>query len=846
MPIEQKAINLQDILRLTPYVPGLNYGLSEDDFLSIPLYTDTSFENRIDFLNTKLKILRQSESSEKIESEIKATTEELSVLNSQKDEKVKFERYISGELPAINKPMYIRGYSGSGKSTYLGKLLYDMKKNNHIVVKFDLVNSKGKNFIWFFEKKWENLNFHDFALAKLLSLTLHNISIKLCKSNDMTEKDYVNALKSFNKFLQTLVSSEFETIKIVINDFIQNASKTYNDDEILYLRVELYNQLYEVFFKIFKLNNLEKHIKNRAEAKIRVKSSVELSLEFLFLLFWKEHLSNINVNPNKKFIFAVDSLEHFIDGDRLYDTDVTDIIELFRHFMDSQEDAALRWFNVSFRENFKIIISYRDTTIKMLKIQQQESDEPEYEVIVNDWFLPDQIVKNRFNYFNDKIYEKDSRSAIECILADDVSQSGLYLKLTSMHNQNKRRLFEYLTDIIKNDNRETKEYLSLYNKAKEATDRSMREVYISASRSFLIGMLFYKIKEKGFFNEIATCVDDRSKVGNYYARKILTFLHTHQNDSNAKTEDELYCSFYTLLKGAFQNGNQKILDSEINDIAHVLKAMDESDKRKTHWCQLVVIKYNDEKLDFNKFKKTIAKIYREQDTDTQKFGVKITDAGRFFLSKLSDFEYFSVRYYPQYKPLFHSDNFMNNNCLKIISTIRKKALLCIDAIIENDDRFFRAHNSNKVDYSIMYSSSAEHKGYLYSTASGNREITHPESIINNHINYLDFYRHYILDSELSNEQKETISRSILDNIEEYINKLQELLDKKSCIHGKVWWYITEGKDPDWFYCPQSQVKKDNTEEEYKYLYFFKAGLEAAKENPLDKNIYIRKNKLTKA
>lgn len=842
---KETSMTLQDALRLTPYVDGRHYGVTEEEFLNSGLYCDTYFEARIEEIKKQLELIKKA-SEEEYWTVSDDYLWELKELEKQNKEKQKFEDRIEQGYQYVEpRLMYIRGYSGSGKSTYLGKLLYTFKSKHNLVLKIDLVTSSGKDKVMLFDssEKWYNAYFRKLAIAKLLSLVLVEIVKRLEKPKEMTEKQYIAFVKEWVDFFDTIETEEFENIKDQFLWFVRETENLDNDQDIAPIRKQLYKKLYESLCKLFKLYLIEEvrgnYNENIDPIKAKVEYSTDSALDFLFLLLWKEQINNRKLYPDSKYIVAIDSLEHFIDKDKVFDSDITDVHNLLTQFIYAQKQNALDRFNLPFYDNFRIIVACRDTTAQMFNFTAENNDADSYTVNVSDWFLPIEIAQLRINYFNKKIQDDISKEAILKILGDDASLYGLYTKLSTMHNQNKRRMFDYLTDVIEANNK-TKEYLMLRQKFEQynqAGDVDLRELYQHASRNFIIGLLFAEIQNVGFFDRISLAPGDNAP-GLYYARRILTFLNAQQSSYVDTDGVGNFVSFYSLLNGAFQEPGTHLSRSEISKIAGVISEMDNSDKEKTHWCQLVVVKFNEENYDKTLLTEKMCEIYESRSTDTRNYGLKITNAGRFLLRKMADFEYFSVRCTPpqNYKPLFsgaaddiHAMAFRPQTIVRV----KKRAFECIDKIVDEDNKFFVAPHPREIDYSLMYSDTGNN-GYLYTTIKGNRKITHVESIINSHISYLESYRHHQLESsDISDDNKKKRSLFILSVIKEYIDKLRQLLQLKSEVLGNECWYITGPVSPEGYY---SQENKD-------FLYYFDTHWKLAFHEPTNRNIWIRKNKV---
>ncbi|MCM1367696.1 MAG: hypothetical protein NC184_02670 [Roseburia sp.] len=788
-----KQYALQDILKCTPYTSAYtnapSCGLDEYNFMQ-QLYVAPVFEERLEILNRELDELigNKQESNKDAIAEIEMEIQELNNLNALKN---KFEN----DLYTNNDPKirYICGYSGSGKSTYLGHLFLNCRQNKNITHVFDL-SSTDTSSTDILGIRFENLISQE-TLSKLL-FKIVNDTIDIFKKK--ADEDVPTHRKKLNKYVTFYNKNiknnneDYEAFYSCIEEYVNKESEQID-----------YADLYKSFrYSIRNLIVERLNVVNQNITKNALSTLIRYFFSFFIMLKWAE------IPQGKKCFIALDSIEHYIGPDAVYDRDIILVCNIFTNELTQLKEQYESWMGRDvFWKNFSFIIALRDTTAKILPTANDEDNDRE-EINISDWFIPAQIAKKRIEFFAKKGVESANSSiakAIVIALDDDAKYHGKLNRISEMHNQNKRRMNEYLCDVILEQDAE--QYIQLYNEAEKIRQGALNsgkgdnsdskmshylaDVHRRASRDLIVHLLFNGIDNKGYFDDIYV-KGKHPNVGKSYARKILTYISA-KKDKEYSPETENYITIVNLIKGAFQKGNELIDEAELNNIIHVLYNLNKPSKKKTHWCQNVVIKFNSEQFNESKLYDVISYLYYHNEDD-ENYSVKITAAGRFYLNRMSDYEYFICRYIEKSKSLFDGMYLEKDGeefkCLKVIEIIKQQAMSCINEIITQDELFF----SPNLNYAFMYSNGeAEKRGYLYVKNDG-VEVTHVERLIDSHISYLDYYRNYILykyknEGIISKQDCILLSSKILDVMQEYVDKLQDVVDTKKSNNPELVYYI---------------------------------------------------------
>lgn len=776
---ERRFDNLQKALLCTPYVKGFDYGITEEIFLR-DLYCDPDFSNRIKNIEKEIEELNKRDPIVINEEELLDLTKEKNKLQQYSESQQRFEK----ELIDNNwqGARYICGYSGSGKSTYLGYLLNKLKQNHHKVYKIDLATSvKEPNFLC---DGWHNKYFQ-LTLNKFVSVLLQTLDSMIKKETKENEEDYRKRIKKYYSYYNEIYyenerfANFFEIIKLYIDNEICRYERNAKS---------LYKKLAE--HVIEKLNTI--NLGNVDYSDIEKIINSLLGLISLFAMADAAQGDAGKFSIKHKIIIAIDSLEHYIQNDKVFNSDIVRICAIIDEFIANQNNFYRNLIEEDFSSIVKFIVVFRDTTAKMMPNRNAEDNAIE-DLNITEWFLPASIAAKRFNYCISQCKKRDEEKikALETIMSDDCVNHSFFDRLVEMHNYNKRRLFFYIDKAL--DDNAVKHYLDLikeidnYNKLLTASTGISKNHYIkyiqtykNATRSSIIRLLFSEIEKKQYFRNIYVEEENADCMGKSYARRILTYINGQKPDEE-RIEQNNYVSFSQLLTECFNINDSVDPDRVIYNIAKVLYEMSNSNRDNTNWCQLIIIKFNDQEYDQYKLVEKLQSIKNGGEDSTEKYGVKITSAGRFFLTKMADYEYFACRYCRSSAPLFFEDIMSNEKRQKVLNymlEVKRHAFSCIDKVKETDTSICRAPN-NLINYNTLYSAddSLVKKGYLYINKKGN-EITHVQRIIDSHISYLDQYRNHILRAKIGNYEKKEFSIRILQIIKEYIDKLKEIVSEE--------------------------------------------------------------------
>ena len=606
------------------------------------------------------------------------------------DEKSNFENNLSLNY-GVENTFNIIGYCGSGKSIYVGYLMKKFKEENpnNYCIKLDFASiglGRG-NGISFCGKTW-NSPYEARTVTYFINLIMVQLNILLGRMN-LTEKK----LKCYLNFNETRLERTYNQEFSVVFDILKKLDKKNISDS------QYNNEIYSAIINECVDPNNE-----------------DYTAQKLFKLFFILSFSLLSNKSSGKLFIFIDSLEHYLTGVnneliQIYNADINKIATLMNDFLCGIKH--LDYFSNDYQDvlnRIRIIMSCRETSINMLtSYVPNKEDGMNYAINISDWFRVSDILDKRIDYYdrylkNNKNYnflERDTVGiALEYIFQDDCMK-GLYEKLQEMYNHNYRRLIIFLDETLA-EKKLFNDYLWLQKKIDNSFDNS--SYLIRGSRQMIIGGLFRNIAKHGFFEKIKAIGEGENQLGLPYTRRILVYLkRKHPNEDILSNPNGCYVSFSDMLTEAFEKSNgDQIRDTDIEALADVILNLNESKKENNKWCQLVIIRFNNENINRDKLIAILKRARAGEIFLNEDFSLKITDAGRFYLENLKDFEYFAARYATDYKPLFCKENLQKINgeyrCLTLINKVmdrvfsvsgNKEHKACLDYLYQQEKIFLR-------------------------------------------------------------------------------------------------------------------------------------------------------------
>ena len=598
--------------------------------------------------------------------EMKFTEEEINLIIRNTKEAENFEWELAMETPV---PIFVRGYSGFGKTTFIRTRLHKLVVNDSNNVPIIMNLQESRMTVLLFKRTWENTRYRETSF-KLISVLLDLIESVMNKKKDLrsldaeSDNDYRARLKRifiyYDENFQNSPGDYFDAIFNIIKDFI--------DEKLIYNEKNNTNTFcHEMHEAIIVL--ISDAFDTEEIYSDRLRNTINRLLRMISLFLHCE-------NPEARYYLLLDNIEYYIRNDRAYDEDIIFIVGIIRLFTRSVGDF-LKNNGIVFSRHFKMIIAIRDTTYKLMEhTRQQFTDFPvEYIDVSNFYHISDIIDKKRKFFSKNEIVVKHE-NVIELVV-DILKEAGLKSRLPRMYNNNMRRLVDYMIEIISNNMGRVEKIRSLakhstrlYHNGDEVSYNALRHGVRSSIMRLLLDMIHIESRRGSYFERIRSISPNVPGFG--FAHRILEYLYNHSDEYN---EDGDYIGFYTLMKDVFSiHRYDKLQDNVDEVVAEILQVLDDSEI-DTKWCQLALLKFNHSDTDPEALKNEIKRQFKDRRDKTDSYGIKNTSAGRVFVRYISThFEYYACRFYPQSLSLFEMcEPSMHNDVIDLINGVQQEA-----------------------------------------------------------------------------------------------------------------------------------------------------------------------------
>lgn len=692
----------------------------------------------------------------------------------------------------------IKGGTGSGKTTYAHHLKKEFDNLEFIFCDFE----KAKKSISLFEQAYDFKEKFDSNVWKFVSIIAAQISYTLHGGIE----DGFNGNVDF-------IKKVFETYKhyFSINDIYHPVV----DEQDM---IEFFDELGKSYgrgstsFEDFK-RNMKNRLVDKFEEfsrKNQKKEAVTYVCSILIRIF-----RCLNHIYHKKFVCAIDNIEYFLPYDvdhPIQDCELQTILDGISAAISQIRPTIQEWKVLfpSYTTFFGFLLMTRDTTASLVEYRHYDDFAQEREIDITQWFCANDIFERKIQHFKDLLsLLKDNPYfiAFNYVMRDmSPFNWGMHNTICKMYNYNYRRitinLVNALADqppwIIENFN---ECWVDAY---KDNSRHSLRHL----CRKLILRIILDYIQRTKFFGkQILVEIRDASErdkpldnLKSSYARKITTTLY------RSDMEGKEYLTFPQLISSILKYPylEQPSMETQIEHIeylASIIFSMNEPRNPITNWVPLVMLKFDTEQV---YTKENLAaemvkqwKDFLEKKTDMEscftRYGVRITEAGSFFVKILPDFEYFACRFAPQYPALIARENLRactdksgndSYRCLEAINIVKDNAFKCIDEVIKRDDEFFKSVYRPQRAWNRffpLYADKPQYKWIYVPNKNSSSLLPHPLRILNHQIGYLQDYKEYVEvlpDRYFEKPEARTaILNGLVEEIGEYKSKLQEIVSE---------------------------------------------------------------------
>jgi hypothetical protein len=697
----------------------------------------------------------------------------------------------------------LTGYEGTGKTTLLNGLLYDVKKNN-------AKEKKGYNRINFdFNHDVDGLLLlrrticREFGIGvssfnatkKFFVLLLYGFGKTVDKIGHLpNNNDFWNEISVFFNALKEHLGDHYEEMGDKMRDILVNNKDIIKDINSNTNKDKMFQDLKDCFFAGEDYRN----------------NIIPLMKSILYLQLSIAYYEAKNAEqPDNNFkdinlYWTFDNIEHFIIRDEkgypVRDKEIVEIYNRIKSFAGyyMRYMGYMREFTYNgINQQLKIIFVVRNVTNNEIfagsSAQQQTlpnfliSSLPKNQ---DDLLTAKNTIENRYRFFKrlngDSGLKDQGKKTVENILEkvgiiielmkDNEGPTSFGRFIEKMFNYDIRRIVKYLFKVVESDPVSNK-YRKLLNLPEDSylEPREIKRI----QRRTALNLVFSKVLDHdNILSELELITDGEGRLGYSYARQILTYLYNMSVDGKTVT--------FSLFKKDLCGDTMKDHKYHFEHLCKVLYRM--SCYNTFHiWTQLVEIETGKNITNEKELSAQIDDEYKNRETNEST--LKITPAGGFFAFILCDFEYFAIRYMQSLSrneahesdstALFlYNFNTEKRRITDTITKISEKALECIEKAIEFD----------KIQCGGDYSDEGLHRKenyYLWRNipnksrdSSTVTTVTHPQRILDNFITYLDCYRRFvILKNKDDVETCRSFSELIIEKIKVFIGKIKELTEE---------------------------------------------------------------------
>jgi hypothetical protein len=717
---------------------------------------------------------------------------------------------FEGSLKYADSSHYIiRGSPGCGKTTYLHKLMSEMNDT----ITFHLCNMEiPKPAIDFLG---DSIDFTNYRIGN--SSVVKCVSVMFDAMHRILNRD---ATESFTKY-----RARIKLIVDAYNNYFRRGG--YDIDAAFcyfrfltdYLSKPATGKSYQELSSL--LSAYMKDYLSRSITKGGMAETITFAANILIRLF--VCLYKID---GKRQVCVIDNIEYFIplDAEKRLIGD-KDIKEIFDGIHNAISGTNHIMKDKSF---YGFLLCVRNTTVRFFKMEQI-ADQTTPDIDITEWFSSKLILDSKRKYFQDlcaqagnellpdeaKIYDEVYANALGDISRD--AENGLHNLMHLMYDHNHRENFVHATGAIARYSGEENDLVffnEVWKDIKGKTGICSHVKYLC--RKFILRILLdYPQNEHLYFTRIMTDHFKTDEAGKFpesisYARKIATLLCNTPEKDAINSGNDGFLSFprllHTILVGPYTENSPS--ERQIEDIAEIIYLMSMIDIDLTNWNALIEIKFEDKIYTKNNLIRTLKAAWEKckEDPDdpdfdnTNTFGVKITDSGRFFAKIVCDFEYYACRSVSGRPALFARSNLARNKksgqyvCIEIINTVKALAFTCVDQIMDREAAFFKTDENNDGRPGNPYCK-------LYRQEEGNyynrllyKKTAHPLRMLRSHYayltNYLVYIEQYLKEDDFDcPEDRERIACAVKAVMKEYYDKGAEITGKNPGYFNFEPWHV---------------------------------------------------------
>jgi hypothetical protein len=627
--------------------------------------------------------------------------------------------------------VFITGYAGCGKSTFVQKTLAQLTGNYNFSYRYYNYDIGAQ-----FEKSKDNrikLLVLDCFIERIIEIMMSSEKKAVLEKYKLllrkkTIRYLDNSLDIRYSFIETKAFAEAEKI-------LSAPSKV--SDNIDAAGVLLHEQLKE-----FDLNKI---------------LAIDCILRIAEYLCGNQNSSNIYI--------CYDNMDSIEDFDALKKFDKTlvalrqNIDEYIMHSDDIYNDIA--------QPRFVFFVTYRKITaarVDLIEYSERRIDYPEHNryiqyIDISHMYDYTEIVKKRVDYFIKYFSVKSIERFIELKnsldLAHQLTQMDFMKnRFAGLWNNNYRTCSTILHQLILAYPTQLKECINMKN------DGFNPRIYSHYGASAVFLNLICKVfKNNGLWNENRMNLAQLGVVyegintfkGVTLSRMILTFIANSRDDNNHMRP--------VSIKEIFMEFADFYSDKEICECLAGMLARNEQDtwRRPLYYYRNAIMPTENI---FKALKKQCAKHHTGNDINYKYTEFQICECGMIFIEKIvSEYEFFSTRLNVDNKSLYLITE------KEEMERITNDVFHAVGCCCQNMDEFRIQYSTKK---NIRNINNFLDKKINPRTSNRNKPQLHTERIVFSHIAYMNYCRLYYFNLERKNENEEWINTLLVDKILDYL------------------------------------------------------------------------------
>lgn len=631
--------------------------------------------------------------------------------------------------------LFISGFKRSGKTTFIYyalKFINEKRRDNN----FQVITCD-------FEKLYKGKKkqpFRKIFYNKIISFIIDDYTNRQCKI----------IKKAYEVYSTSAESDEFDPIEDI-------------------------NEVTNFFDELFNISTNRTELKTGELKKASYDLLEELDTTQLLCVFTFLHACKKIYCENEsdfKLVILFDNIDDSKDMNYTYE-EVSEFITSYKEFLECGSNffRQLKYENkvkINLNENFNFIFCVRDTTTAKFSHHFIDRSINITHYDISDFVDKSKFAKRKLQFLEKNNIQTNIDRKIIKLVGDIIKSNYFNSNFFPLYNNDYNTAVRELEELIKMNHDDINKNSDIFN-----SDGKQESYKSYGMHAYILRFLLQNFIKTKYLKNIRAYDEDECS----YTRLLLNYLNNIQKSHSKHFLDKDRDHSITLKK------LYKEVASKLN-ITNISKVMSHMYilHRRENWNHLINIDAPYE-IEAGNIEDKFNKYAKGGEFLISDGKIRITCSGRTFVRTVAThFEYFSIRYAPKEYALFDIRNLNKNteedfDCIKLIDKVYKYTEACCSKVYKFDiEKLYGSKDLSvaPVDFHDRC------KKYLVNYPVENKNQTHVERVLNNHILYIDAYRIYVINSHIDIPEKHELCRIILEKIQMYID-LIKTYDEKNYI-----------------------------------------------------------------